>query len=171
MVYNIIRFMLEKILVSSCLLGKPVRYNGTGATSIHPILQKWLDENRLIAACPEILAGLSIPRLPAEIKGENAGIGVLNQTAKVIEKNGKEVTKIYVAGAEKALALIKKHNIKMAILKARSPSCGILQTYDGSFSNKLIVGSGVTGALLQQHSCRVFNEEHLEDAKKYFDNI
>jgi len=163
--------MLEKILVSSCLLGNPVRYDGTGATSIHPILQQWLAENRLIAACPEILACLPTPRSPAEIKGDNTGMGVLNQTAKVIEKSGKDITKIFIEGAEKTLTLVKKHNIKMAILKARSPSCASLQTYDGSFSLKFVDGQGVTSALLIKHGCKVFNEEHLKEAKEYFDNI
>ena len=147
---------MQKILVSACLLGKPVRYNGTGAVLIHPILQRWLEENRLVSVCPEILAGLPTPRFPAEIKGKNAGIGVLNKIAKVIDKNNNDVTAQYVQGAQKVLKLAKKHKIIMAIMKARSPSCGSIQTHEG-----------VASALLMQNGYKVFNEEYLEDAEKY----
>lgn len=163
--------MNKKILVSACLLGKPVRYNGTGATSIHPILQKWLKEDRLISVCPEILAGMSVPRAPAEIKGEGTGMGVLNKTARVIDKNNQDVTTQFIQGAQKVLALVQEHQIKIAIMKARSPSCGSIQTYDGSFSSKLVKGQGVASALLMQNGCKVFNEEHLEDAEKYLSSL
>lgn len=163
--------MDKKILVSACLLGRPVRYNGTGATSVHPILQQWLQEDRLILVCPEILAGMSIPREPCEIKGEGAGLGVLDGTAYVINKNGDDVTAEFIHGAKKVLELVKKHQIKIAIMKARSPSCGNIQTYDGSFSSKLIIGQGVASALLKKHGCKIFNEEHLENAKKYLFEI
>jgi len=76
--------MNKKILVSACLLGMPVRYNGTGAASIHSILQQWLNEDRLIAVCPELLADMSVPRFSAEIKGSASGEGVLNGQAQVI---------------------------------------------------------------------------------------
>ena len=155
--------MTEKILISSCLLGEPVRYNGTGATTIDPILLQWQQEDRLITVCPEILAGLPTPRPPAEIQ-------TTNNDKEVFDITGHNITNLFILGAQKTLDLVQKHNIKMAIMKARSPSCGNLQIYDGSFTNKIIPGTGFTSSLLLQHNCKVFNEEHLEEARQYFDS-
>ena len=154
--------MNSKILVSACLLGAKVRYNGTGVSPVHPILQQWQDENRIISFCPEVSAGLPIPRPPAEIQGENGGLGVIDGSACIVNENGNDITEQFLTGAHEALALVKKHNIKMAILKARSPSCGNKQIYDGSFSSALKTGQGVTAALLIKHGCKVFNEEYLD---------
>jgi len=74
-------------------------------------------------------------------------------------------------GAQKVIALVEKYNIKMAVMKARSPSCGSIQTYDGSFSSKLIKGQGVTSALLLKYGVKVFNEEHLEDAREWLNDV
>ena len=73
--------MKQKILVSACLIGKPVRYDGTAETSTHPVLQQWLAENKLVAVCPELLAGFSVPRPPVAIRGEGGGLGVLEGRA------------------------------------------------------------------------------------------
>ncbi len=146
--------MSEKILISACLLGEPVRYNGTGSKIDSPVLQKWLDEGKVISVCPELLAGFPIPRTPCEIKGES-----------VIDKNGNDVTAEFIKGAKLVLELVHKHKIKTAILKARSPSCGSKQAYDGSFSGKLKPGMGVTSALLTQAGVQVFNEEEIENIK------
>lgn len=142
------------------MLGEPVRYNGTGATTIDPIILQWQQEDRLIPVCPEILAGLSTPRPPAEIQ-------ITNNDQEVLDIMGNNITDLFVLGAQKTLELVKQYNIKMAIMKARSPSCGNLQIYDGSFSNKLIAGKGVTTSLLLEHGCKVFNEEQLQQAKQF----
>ncbi len=142
------------------MLGEPVRYNGTGATTIDPIILQWQQEDRLIPVCPEILAGLSTPRLSAEIQ-------ITNNDQEVLDIMGNNITDLFVLGAQKTLELVKQYNIKMAIMKARSPSCGNLQIYDGSFSNKLIAGTGVTTSLLLEHGCKVFNEEQLQQAKQF----
>jgi uncharacterized protein YbbK (DUF523 family) len=82
-----------------------------------------------------------------------------------------DITDFFLRGAHIALKYLKEHNIKMAIAKARSPSCGNLQIYDGSFSRQRIAGQGVTAALLMQHGCKIFNEEQLEEAKIFFDDM
>lgn len=155
---------MKKILISSCLLGEPVRYNGTGATTTAPIILQWQQEDRLIPVCPEILAGLSTPRPPAEIKTTKNGQEVFD----IMDNN---ITDLFILGAQKTLELVIKHNIKIAIMKARSPSCGNVQIYDGSFTNQLIPGAGITGSALLDHGCKVFNEEQLETAQHYFDSI
>ena len=162
----------DKILVSACLLGEQVRYDGVRITSIHPVLQQWRRENRVISACPEVLGGLPIPRLPAVIKGADGGDGVLQQKASVINSLGQDITEAFVLGAQKALELVMRNNIKMAVMKARSPSCGSLQIYDDYPPSKnLILGWGVASALLLLHGCKVFNEEQLEEAQEYFNSL
>lgn len=144
---------MQKILVSACLLGIKVRYDGGDCAQDASLLEKWSIEGRLVTVCPEVIGGLSTPRPPAEIQG-----------VRVITNQGHDVTTEFQRGATHALALCQKHGIKLAILKARSPSCGNEQIYDGSFNKSVIDGQGVTAALLTQHGIRVFNEGQLESA-------
>lgn len=143
----------QKILVSSCLLGMKVRYDGKDNKQEASIWDEWHKQGRLVAICPEMAGGLPTPRPPAEQNGN-----------RVITNTGEDVAQAYQKGAELALALCQKHDIKIAVLKARSPSCGNKEIYDGSFSNKKILGQGVTAALLTQHGVRVFNESEVLEA-------
>ncbi len=138
-----------KILVSSCLLGQNVRYDASSnkVDSLDVILQN----HEVFAFCPEIEGGLLTPRDPAEIKG-----------TKVLSKNGLDLTKEFEKGALNALHLCKKNNISLALLKAKSPSCGNIKIYDGNFTNTLINGSGICAKLLIQNGIKVFNELELE---------
>lgn len=154
---------MEKILVSACLLGNPVRYNGTDLLQEHEVLQGWVNEGRVIPVCPEVAGGMPVPRAPAEIVGGPAG-AVLSGNASVIDNSGTAVTAEFVAGAEKALALCKQHQIKIAILTESSPSCGCTRVHDGSFSGVKIAGEGVTSALLRQHGVQVFSQYSISDA-------
>ncbi len=138
----------EKILVSSCLLGNPVRYDGL-AQPYGEVL-KLKTKYELIAFCPEVEGGLSTPRSPAEI---------INH--KVININGDDVTKEYKKGAELALKLCQSQGITKAILKARSPSCGKDQVYNGQFNNTLVPRPGVAAKLLMENNIYVYNEENL----------
>ncbi|WP_427137508.1 DUF523 domain-containing protein [Psychrobacillus psychrodurans] len=146
------------ILVSSCLAGLEVRYNGTH--SLNSKLRKLVEENKAITICPELLGGFSTPREPAEIIGGD-GEDVLDGKAKVIEKSGRDVTEIYIKGAYATLEKAKKINATIVVLKENSPSCGSLMIYNGEFKGKKIIGNGVTSALLKRNGVQVISEEQF----------
>jgi len=142
------------VVVSSCLLGAPVRYDGRDKKSDHPILQRWLDEGRVVSVCPEMLGGLGTPRPPAEIDG----------SGRVVTDEGIDVTEAFNAGAHAVAA----HEPLVAVLKDGSPSCGSSFVYDGTFSKTRVVGgAGVTAALLRARGVAVFSEEQIEAADAF----
>lgn len=153
---------MEKILVSRCLLGHRVRYDG-GASGPFDLLEQWIEEGRVVPLCPEVAGGLPTPRAAAEIPGGQGG-EVLDGIAVVITTDGEDVSAQFLEGARQALKLVQKHGIRVAVLKANSPSCGNLLTYDGSFSGVKVSGEGVTAALLKRHGVRVFSELELAEA-------
>jgi uncharacterized protein YbbK (DUF523 family) len=153
---------MEKILVSRCLLGHRVRYDG-GASGPFDQLQQWLDEGRVVPLCPEVAGGLPTPRAAAEIPGGQGG-RVLDGQAVVITTDGEDVSAQFLSGANQALELVRAHGIQIAVLKANSPSCGNLLTYDGTFSGVKVRGEGVTAALLKRHGVQVFSELELSEA-------
>ena len=155
---------MEKILVSRCLLGHRVRYDG-GAHGPFDLLGVWQSQGRIVPLCPEVAGGLSTPRPPAEIPGGPGG-AVLAGRLPVVTVGGEDVTAAFVAGAEAALELIARHGIRLAVLKARSPSCGNLENYDGSFSGTRVAGEGVTAAALKRAGVAVFNETELVAAQR-----
>ena len=110
--------------------------------------------------CPEVSGGLPTPRPPAEIKG-GTGDDVLQDKAKVVNKEGQDVTAAFIEGAQKCAQLCKEKGITVAILKQRSPSCGSKAIYDGTFSGKIIAGQGVTAALLTSIGIKVYGEDDL----------
>lgn len=155
---------LPKVLVSACLLGQPVRYDGRA--SGHPdLLQQWQAEGRVVPLCPEVAGGLPTPRPPAEIPGGQGG-EVLDGAARVVTVGNEDVSAAFLAGARQALALVRQHGIRVAVLKAGSPSCGNRLTYDGSFSGVKVPGEGVTTALLRREGVLVFSELELEQAQQ-----
>lgn len=154
---------MQKILVSRCLLGHHVRYDG-GAHGPFGVLQRWQAEGRIVPLCPEMAGGLPTPRPPAEIPG-GQGAEVLEGGVPVLTLDGEDVTRAFVDGAEQALALVQRYGIRLALLKARSPSCGNLENYDGTFSGRKVAGEGVTAALLRRAGVQVFNEEQLAAAE------
>jgi len=145
--------MFNKILISSCFLGEIVRYNGIKAPLIHGLITQWQQQQRLIAICPEVSGGLAVPREPAEQQ---------NKLGKVITVSGQDVSHQFKHGAQQALALCQKHNIRFALLKESSPSCGSGTIYDGSFTNQKIAGKGITTQLLEEHGIKVFSEYTIE---------
>jgi uncharacterized protein YbbK (DUF523 family) len=153
---------VERILVSACLLGQPVRYDG-GSHGPFDQLQAWQAEGRLVPLCPEVAGGLPTPRPPAEIPG-GSGRQALAGRVPVLNVHGLDVSEAFRTGAETALRLVRERHIRLAVLKARSPSCGNRQNYDGSFSGTLIDGEGVTAAALRQAGVQVFNENELDAA-------
>ena len=154
---------MQKILVSRCLLGHPVRYDG-GAHGPFALLQRWQAEGRVVVICPEVAGGLPTPRPAAEIPS-GQGAQVLDGRLPVLTIDGDEVTAAFVAGAEQALALVRQHGIRLALLKARSPSCGNRENYDGSFGGVKVAGEGVTAAALRRAGVQVFSEEELPAAE------
>lgn len=154
--------VMQKILVSRCLLGHAVRYDG-GAHGPFTMLECWQQEGRIVPLCPEVAGGLPTPRAPAEIAG-GQGAQVLDGLLPVLTVDGEDVSAAFVEGAEQALALVAKHGIRMALLKAHSPSCGNRENYDGSFSGTRVAGEGVTAAALRRAGVRVFSEEQLQEA-------
>ena len=161
---------MEKILVSACLLGKRVRYDGKELPVSCSILEQWIAAGRVISVCPEVDAGMNIPRVPAEIlKGD--GCGVLAGTALVVDNTGIDVTEYFKKGSQIALKLCKQHNIKVAVLAENSPSCGSSSIYDGSFTNKKIDGVGVTAALLRKNGIEVFSQRNIESANNLLQRI
>ncbi len=142
------------ILISACLAGRNVKYNGSN--NAVPWLCEWIEqhEDQVLLVCPEVMGGLPTPRLPAEIQFSEANSGA-------VPEKGEDVTEQFLIGAEKVLELVKQHHITSAILKANSPSCSGFYIYDGTFSGTKIVGQGITAALLMEHGVRVYSEEML----------
>ena len=134
-----------KIGVSSCLLGINCKYNGQSNKNEGIIKLK--EKYELVPICPEVLGGLSTPRIPAEIIKD-----------KVINKEGIDVTKNYNNGANKALQILKENNINIVILKSKSPSCGRDKVYDGTFSHVLIDGQGISAKLFSKNNITIYDE-------------
>jgi uncharacterized protein YbbK (DUF523 family) len=154
---------LARVIVSSCLLGAEVRYHGGSARIESPILRRWEEQGRVVGLCPEVAAGLGTPRSAAEsVRGD--GARVLAGAAAVMTSDGRDVTRAFLAGAEHAVAMAQELRIRVAVLKTRSPSCGTGEIYDGSFSGRLVSGTGVTAAALQRAGVQVFNEAQLAEA-------
>lgn len=148
------------ILVSSCLLGNNVKYNG--GSNPCEIIIKHKDCGHFIPICPETFGKLPCPRPPAEIKN-GTGSDVLGGKARILDKDGKDVTAEFKSGAEICVQLLTKHHITAAILKERSPSCGSKLIYDGTFSSSRIPGQGVTAALLTRAGVPIYSEEDMTE--------
>lgn len=144
------------IVVSSCLAGMKVRYNGTHC--MQDVIQRLVEEKKAVTVCPELMGGFTTPREPAEIQGGN-GADVLDGRARVIEKSGRDVSDMYIGGAHAALKKIRELGATMVVLKEYSPSCGSAMIYDGRFENRKIPGNGVTTALLEREGIEVVSEQ------------
>ena len=143
---------MQKILVSACLLGCPVRYDGQSKPVHHEQLERLNARGWLVPFCPETAGGLPTPRPAAEIQ----------EDGRVMTACGKDVTCSFVKGAELALETCQREHIHTAILKQSSPSCGSKLIYDGQFHQKKIHGQGLTAKLLQQHQIQVLSEDDLD---------
>ncbi len=150
----------KRILVSRCLLGDPVRYDGRSKALPHPLLEKWKMEGRLVPVCPELEGGLPVPRPAAEIFGGD-GEAVLDGAAHVVTEQGRDVTDAFLSGAHSALKMAQAAGCVAALLKERSPSCGCRRIHDGTFGGGLRKGRGVTAALLERKGIRTFCEDDI----------
>ncbi len=138
-----------RIFVSACLLGEACKYNG--GNNYSEKVMEFIKGHEVIALCPEVLGGLTIPRIPAEIVN-----GV------VTNKKGHVVDKEFRDGANLALQVALKEKVDLAILQSRSPSCGVKEVYDGTFSGKKIPGQGVFAKLLMENGIKVIDVEELD---------
>lgn len=154
--------MPPKILLSACLADFNVRYNASSKTVIDSTLQQWKNQGQLVVCCPELAAGFSTPRPPAEIAAAANGAKVIAGSARVVDAQGDDVTDLYLLGAQLALDTARLHGCQFALLSDRSPSCGSQTIYDGSFGGQTQPGSGVTAELLRQHGIEVFSEHQIE---------
>ncbi len=155
--------MPPKILISACLLGRPVRYDGKGKPLHDPILERWKSEDCLVGYCPEQAGGLPTPRPPAEIEGGMNGDDVLAGRARVLEVTGGDVTAEFISGGKRAVAFAEEQGCRFALLIDGSPSCGSGFIYDGSFSGTRHPGFGVTAALMRRAGIEVFSPRQIED--------
>ncbi|TYK46328.1 DUF523 domain-containing protein [Actinomadura decatromicini] len=151
---------MERILVSSCLVGRRVRYDGAAKPVGGGLFERWRAEGRLVPFCPEVSGGLAVPRPPAEIVGGD-GHAVLDGTARVRTEHGDDMTAEFLHGARQALDAARRTGARIALLKEGSPSCGSHRVYDGTFTGTPIPGEGVTTALLEREGIRVFSEDDL----------
>jgi len=152
---------MQRIIVSRCLVGEPVRFDGRAKRLIHPVLAQWREEGRLVPVCPELLGGLSVPRTPAEIVGGSAE-DVLKGRARVLTSTGADVTQAFVHGARQVRWLALEQGCRFALLKEVSPSCGVHQVHDGSFGGHLVAGQGLAAALLKAVGVQVFSEHEVD---------
>ena len=152
-----------KVLVSACLLGERVRYNGADATCPSAVLDRWAAEGRIVPFCPEVAGGLPVPRPAAEIEAGD-GHAVLTGAARVRDRGGRDLTRHFLDGARGALEAARAQGARVAVLKDGSPSCGTSAVYDGTFAGRRRAGPGVTAALLEEAGLRVFSERELPEA-------
>jgi uncharacterized protein YbbK (DUF523 family) len=146
------------IVISSCLAGLKVRYNGTDCLDTN--IEEFIKKENIRTVCPELLGGFSTPREPAEIVGGN-GYDVLDGKAFVKDAKGNDVTQMYIEGANKTLVFIKDLEAEMVVLKENSPSCGSGSIYTGNFDGTKMSGVGVTTALLRRNGIKVVSEDEL----------
>ncbi|MCM0650603.1 DUF523 domain-containing protein [Clostridium swellfunianum] len=148
------------IIVSACLCGINTRYDGK--SNFNDKVSELLKQGKAVLVCPEQLGGLSTPRPAHEITG-GTGAEVLEGCAKVVSANGDDGTCYFIKGAEETLEIAKQVDAKIAILKAKSPSCGCGNIYNGAFSKSLIEGNGVTAELLIRNGIKVYTEQEIDN--------
>lgn len=144
----------ENLLISSCLHGEYVRYDGDHNKIETNLLDTLKMRYNLFHFCPEVEGGLSTPRVPCEI--------ICTTPLQIIDKNGIDQTKAFLEGAQKTVDLCLENNIKKVILKSNSPSCSSKFIYDGTFSGVKVAGVGATSQLLKKNDIEVFDEYEIE---------
>ena len=141
---------MEKVLVSACLVGENCKYNGGNNKNAKII--EFLKDKEVILVCPEVMGGLSTPRFKSEILG-----------GKVINEYGDDVSEYFANGAKIALSKAIENNVTLAILKEKSPSCGVKKVYNGQFNGTLVKGSGVFSSLIGQLGIKILTEEDFKE--------
>ncbi len=151
----------NKILISACLLGNKVRYDGKDNLIDNDLIRRLNSQGRLISVCPEMEGGLPTPRPPAEIQNKFP--------LRITAINNEDVTPQFLAGAERTLEIAKREGCCCAFLKSRSPSCGNLEVYDGNFTGTIKPGSGATADELMRNGIPVYNERQLDQLIEFIE--
>lgn len=155
--------MPARILISACLLGRPVRYDGRGKKLQDGLIETWQRAGLLVPLCPEVAGGLPTPRPPAEITPGAQGADVLSGRARILDITGKDVTDPFLDGAAIAVATARQEGCRFALLMDRSPSCGSTRIYSGHHDGRTRPGSGVVAAALIQAGVEVFAPDRIAD--------
>ena len=148
---------MNKLLISACLCGHNVKYNG--GNNLISDLDRINEDFELFFICPEVEGGMLVPRIPCEI--------ITTVPLKVTNEYGIDTTDFFKAGAITSLELCKSNDITIALLKSNSPSCGNSKIYDGTFSSTLIEGIGITANTLEHNGIKVFNENQIKELYEY----
>ena len=159
------RMERSRIFVSACLLGHAVRYDGRAKPLAHPLIEQWRGEGRIVTMCPEMAAGLPVPRPPAEIEPGADAAAVLAGTARIRENTGGDVTEAFLSGADLAVDLALNSGCRYALMTDGSPSCGSRHVHAGRFDGTRIEGTGVVAARLKGVGIRVFAESEIEELR------
>jgi len=144
---------MKKILVSACLCGDPCRYDGKAVPCEDPTFLKRMEEERFVQVCPEVLAGLGVPRGESQRRGD-----------RVVTVDGRDVTEAFYLGAQKTLDIARQEDVAFCILKQRSPSCGSRLIHDGTFCGIKIPGQGVATEVLRAAGFTVVGEDQMDEA-------
>ena len=156
----------SKILVSACLIGRPVRYDGRAKTLESDWITRWSQAGMLVPLCPETAAGFAVPRAPAEIEPVFDGSDVLAGAARIIDSLGHDQTSGFTRGAKLAVEIAAREGCHYALLTDGSPSCGSLTIYSGRHDGEKRAGQGVVAAALTQAGVTVFAPEQIEELAK-----
>lgn len=154
----------RRIVVSACLLGVCCNYKAEAAKEFSLNAQFWeslTDRFEVFPVCPEQLGGLSTPRIPSELL--DPVVAVISGSGKIIARNGEDVSAAFLKGARETLRIAALVRADAAVLKSRSPSCGKNMVYDGTFSGKLVDGSGVAAYMLINSGLEVYDEQEFLD--------
>ena len=141
------------VLVSACLMGFRCRYDG--GTQRLDCLDDLQKRHVLIPVCPEVMGGLPTPREPSEIRD-----------GRVVSRDGRDVTEAFWRGAQEAEKIARACGCECALLKERSPSCGLGRIYDGTFTGTLADGDGLCARLLSERGVRVIGESKAQELLK-----
>lgn len=139
----------ERIAVSACLLGIPCRYDGGSVPC--DLVVKLAERFHVVPVCPEQLGGLPTPRIPSEVQPDG----------RVVDKSGVDRTQEFMDGAQKAVAGATEQGCSIAVLKSRSPSCGVHEVYDGSFSGTVVAGQGIAARAFERAGFQVLDERDV----------
>ena len=144
---------MKKIIVSACLLGRNCKYSG--GNNRNEAVLSYVKGREVIPVCPEVAAGMPVPRPPVELR-----------KGRVISCEGKDLDAVYRAGVARTLEALAGEEIECAILKAKSPTCGVHEIYDGTFSGTLCEGYGVCAQLLLENGIAVYGESQSDGLLK-----
>ncbi|MBV1776182.1 DUF523 domain-containing protein [Burkholderiaceae bacterium DAT-1] len=159
------------VLISACLLGDAVRYDGRSKGVDHPAITMWINTHCLVKICPEVSGGLPVPRLPAEIISGGDPESVRSGRIVLHSAAGQHVSEPFLRGAQAALKLAKAHGVCLAVLKEGSPSCGSGYVYNGQFDGGQVSGQGISTTVLRDAGIPVFSEHALDEALVHWQRI